>query len=290
MLEVFDRELEKRSIKYGTTFDSKELLDDLYDSVFKGSIYFQDDSLVLKARNELANRINAVKNYDGIVVVPNYLLDKTSVDIYSVNSHINVNGQQLTGEQSNYGYKFNLSYDLNTPKTLSIIGSTGTYNYDVLAGDNVCDYKDYSKFIFSESSGVTFNENSAHFIMNSVYRDGATKDNINGATERYRVSATISNNKLKNLAGLNLKIKNTSGFPITIRLILKGRDLDNTLGSIYLEKDQTRELHFSALDLSDSFRNQIASIAIQLDNVDLINQKLYDTRSFDISDFVFTTK
>ncbi len=61
MLSVYEKLVNEYAEKNGIEIDFNELVNDLYAELFDGAIYYQQDSLLYKARKELANRILSLK-------------------------------------------------------------------------------------------------------------------------------------------------------------------------------------------------------------------------------------
>ncbi|MCQ2399951.1 MAG: DUF4091 domain-containing protein, partial [Clostridia bacterium] len=79
MLSVYERLLNEKAEKYGLTIDLDDYVMDLYDELFDGVDYKDDDELVLIARRTLANRILALKGDMELIATP----IKSGMTIYS---------------------------------------------------------------------------------------------------------------------------------------------------------------------------------------------------------------
>lgn len=62
MLSVYEKLVNEYAEKNGIEIDFNELVNDLYAELFDGAVYYQQDSLLYKARKELANRILSLKS------------------------------------------------------------------------------------------------------------------------------------------------------------------------------------------------------------------------------------
>ena len=296
MIELFEDLVNEKSARYGEEIDSSSLLNDLYDSVFKGSNYFKEDSYVYKARKTLANRILALSSYDTLMAYPSYTDNREYVNVYSVNSSLNINGTSMNGEKCGSGYKYSVMFNKNQAADVEINGRSGTYNYSFSAGSVPDFFSQDSSFVMSDGSSFSYSNGISHFNIVSQYVNGGNADYFNGDTIRFKPSATYLGDDFKNLSTIDFTMKNTSNIPITVKVVAKTNKSDANIGSIYLEAGETRSVHFSALDTNANTRATFKGLSFVLDNVQSIGDganahyELYEDRSFDLLAFSYQTK
>lgn len=67
MLCVYENLVNEYAKKHSVEVSFSSLVNDLYADIFQGAIYYEQDSLLFKAREELANRILSLKNEDKLI-------------------------------------------------------------------------------------------------------------------------------------------------------------------------------------------------------------------------------
>ncbi len=67
MLCVYENLVNEYAKKHSVNVSFSSLVNDLYADIFQGAIYYEQDSLLFQAREELANRILSLKNEDKLI-------------------------------------------------------------------------------------------------------------------------------------------------------------------------------------------------------------------------------
>lgn len=104
MLCVYENLLKEKAEKYGVELDFDDYVADLYNTLFNGVQAYADDALVYQAKEELANRILALQNEDGLVMNLSRQDGKKILRIYTTAQTVMVNGKEARGTAQGDGY------------------------------------------------------------------------------------------------------------------------------------------------------------------------------------------
>ena len=280
MLSVYEKLVEAKATEYGVEIDAGKCLEDLYDSLFVGSSYYNDDSLVVNARRELASRILALKGEDGIVAKNG----KDGFTVYSSKSTLKIDGETKTGEASGNGYKYVLTGKSGEVKI------EGAAEYVVTAKNGVvaAALTDQKEASVTEGSSVTVADGKADVTIVSVYR--SNDETIDGATKRYMPYVQISLAGAEKAGSLDFKVVNTgeSNAEFTVRLVDKDGKVYNA-GSAFIKAGGNRDVHINldATVFTEDIMKNIVAVRLAFANVNDEGTALAANRSFTVSDMRF---
>ncbi len=257
---VFERATEKLAGKYNVSFDSDDFVSDLYDSLFAGTSYYTDDSLLSSAKTELYKRIIAANSADGLLVSR----DNDKIVIYS-SGEAEVNGETLTGTKSGSGYKYEIAADGGK---LNIKTANGEYEYTFGAAEKLTDFAGGRGSVkTTEESKATINGTTgrAELKIVSVSRSDA------GATRRFSPYAEISTGGLSGAKALEFTAENlgTEAAEFNVRLV--GSDgAAITLDSVYLKAGESRKVHITidGTSVTEKFLSGVTAIRFSFANTD----------------------
>ncbi len=135
MLSVYEKLLEEYAKKNNIAdFDFSDYVDDLYSSLFSGVVAYQDDELVYAARQELANRILALKNEGKLIFDPS-TVESIKVTNFAggnesavIKAEYKDNGEEIAAKTKMYRPFYSAKVDsLEAAQTLSFsYTNTGT--------------------------------------------------------------------------------------------------------------------------------------------------------------------
>lgn len=289
LLTIYEELLNERAIKYGTEFDVNQYVDDLYDSLFCGAVYHKDDSLLPKARNELARRIASLQNEDELVFDSYSDGINNNSTIYATCPGLTINNEYKMGEKAGSGYVYHVSTPVNEVKEL-VIKTNYQYNY-TFSNSGIL-FKNGDKFTPTRDSSLTINDdNSLDVSIKSVYMDD--DEEIGGKTQRFMPGIAFKKKDLSDLKNIQFNVTNTSDKEIEVYVYLSNDVADNEVTSVTLKPGQTRYVNINLLRLTDNFLSSVNEWSFKMRNVTTNednNMVLYPERTFKVSPVVYLKK
>ncbi len=284
LLSVYERELNKAETTYGVSFDFEALMNEVYDKVITSALYVSDDEAVLLARQEIANRILALKSDDNLLVNSYLNGDKVTTEIYSLYNSFNINGNDVDSSdivKSNKGYKYVYESNACQVSSLKILGMTSNLTYHISYQDYVSTFKNVNDINVSEGSSIGVENNTLVCEMNSL-----DKGSVN-ANRRFKLFVDIANNDLANVKGIDFTIKNDTAQPLTINVSLDGVTSKYTK-TVYLYPNEERSFHYNFVLEDENKISYASGIKFELENYDSVNESIYSyARNFTISNISF---
>lgn len=282
LLSVYERELAKAEKNYGTSFDYESLMNEVYDSVITNALYVQDDYAVLKAREEVAERILALISDDNLIVNSYISEGKVNTEIYSLYDTLNINGENIADmSKAGRGYKAVYKTALSEEMDLKIVGMTSKINYHIAKKGVVHSFEDIAGIAASEGSTIEAKDGSLLCSMNSLDKGSPN------ANKRFKLYADIANSELQDVRGIDFSIKNESEYPLSISLILDGFT-STYLRTIYLYPKQERRYHYNFVLEDGSKLAKVSGLKFELENFNSETNDIYRyARNFSVSDLTY---
>ena len=277
MLCVYEQLLSEWAAAYGTSVNFDDYVNDLYASLFDEAIYYQDDSLVYMAREELANRILALQNSDGLLVKSEISADgqTTESEIYSTVKTLKINGETVQGTASGTGYKYIVSTATGAgEKTLKIESASKAYVY-TLNQSGAANMQSFNK---NDTTIVTARANGADVTIKAENRGTEAQTTAFRPYVEFRVSDFV------NAKELIFVIKNTTDREIEANVQLAG-DVRETVGGIYLRAGEEKEYRIQLSGVSEDVLSGATHVRIAFTNT--LNGALQQDRTFTIGNIRF---
>ena len=277
MLCVYEQLLNECAAAYGTSVNFDDYVNDLYASLFDEAIYYQDDSLVYMAREELANRILALQNSDGLLVKSEISADgqTTESEIYSTVKTLKINGETVQGTASGTGYKYIVSTATGAgEKTLKIESASKAYVY-TLNQSGAANMQFFNK---NDTTIVTARANGADVTIKAENRGTEAQTTAFRPYVEFRVS------DFANAKELIFVIKNTTDREIEANVQLAG-DVRETVGGIYLRAGEEKEYRIQLSGVSEDVLSGATHVRIAFTNT--LNGALQQDRTFTIGNIRF---
>ena len=277
MLCVYEQLLSEWAAAYGTSVNFDDYVNDLYTSLFDEAIYYQDDSLVYMAREELANRILALQNSDGLLVKSEISADgqTTESEIYSTVKTLKINGETVQGTASGTGYKYIVSTATGAgEKTLKIESASKAYVY-TLNQSGAANIQFFNK---NDTTIVTARANGADVTIKAENRGTEAQTTAFRPYVEFRVS------DFANAKELIFVIKNTTDREIEANVQLAG-DVRETVGGIYLRAGEEKEYRIQLSGVSEDVLSGATHVRIAFTNT--LNGALQQDRTFTIGNIRF---
>ena len=277
MLCVYENLLNERAAAYGTSVNFDDYVNDLYTSLFDEAIYYQEDSLVYMAREELANRILALQNSDGLLVKSEISADgqTTESEIYSTVKTLKINGETVQGTASGTGYKYIVSTATGAgEKTLKIESASKAYVY-TLNQSGAANMQSFNK---NDTTIVTARANGVDVTIKAENRGAEAQTTAFRPYVEFRVS------DFANAKELIFVIKNTTDREIEANVQLAG-DVRETVGGIYLRAGEEKEYRIQLSGVSEDVLSGATHVRIAFTNT--LNGALQQDRTFTIGNIRF---
>ncbi len=240
MLCVYENLLTEYYEKYNLgTLSFNDYVEDLYFSLFNNAIYYTDDSLLYAAREELARRILALQNDDGIFLFEKYENNGIEASVYAELPSLTINGTTVRGIKA--GDKAYV-YSVNTNGVTSI-AVKGDSSEVVFALQKITAVQpDSSVVSVTEGSEYTIDGNSVNAILKAKEFNGSPE-----STKSMNFTPSVSFNiggmvDAKNICAL---IENTASGGVNVFVKLEADGMIYELGSMYLTAGETRTARFN---------------------------------------------
>ena len=268
MLCVLENLLNGYAEKYGfEQINVNDYVADIYDSIFTGATYYTDDSLVYKAREELAKRILALKNGDDLLALTTYNGNQATTEIYTTSSSLCVDGVMVEGVACRGGYKYTIVNPVTVAKTLLLKTDNGEYTHIVKAGGQVADFGDSTqKILVSDTSTVSLSENKANVTIKSVIKSAGGQ--IDGATKRFRPFVSFGTKDLSGAKNVFFSLKNTGETNIEAYIeVVLNNGMVYEIGSVYLPSNESKEVRVHISEALEIDSSQITDMRLSFANV-----------------------
>ncbi|MBQ3046853.1 MAG: DUF4091 domain-containing protein [Clostridia bacterium] len=308
MLCVYEKLLNEYAEKYGIEggLDVNDYVADIYDSLFSGAVYYTDDSLVFKAREELAKRILALKNQDKLVVSTDYDGKDANVTVYTTSPTLSINGEPVSGEVAGEGYKYTKTVSAASAAELNITAANGTYTHGITATAKVTDFASNNTAnavcsgrdgVESTQSTISVDGDKAKVMIRSYYAKGAgyganvDVNGIDGPTSRLMPSITFNVSGFSGANAVHFNIKNTGSTVIELYVhLVMDNDLTEEIGTAYCGLGKSNDVRIQINKLLNVDTTKVKGIKLAFKNVyaDANGyESLWPDREFELSDIWF---
>lgn len=239
MLCVYEDLLADYYAKYNLgTLNFNDYVEDLYFSLFNNAIYYTDDSLVYAAREELAKRILALKNDDGIFLFEKYENDGVKTSVYAHSSSLTINGAAMSGEKvGGNAYAYNV--DTNGAASLTVKSGKTEVSFAL--------QKTSAVSLAKENVAVT--EDSEYTINGQTVRATLKAKEFNGSAESnksmsFTPSVSFGIGGVKDAKSVCASVVNTTSSGVNVFVKLEADGMIYELGSMYLAAGETRTARY----------------------------------------------
>lgn len=308
MLCVYENLLNEYAKKYNIEggLDVNDYVADIYDSLFSGAVYYTDDSLVFKAREELAKRILALKNEDKLVVSTDYDGKNATVNVYTTSNTLKINGETVVGVQAGEGYKYTKTLSTANASTLTIQTENGTYTHGIKATVNATDFAingannavcSGREGVDSTKSSISVSGDKANVMIRSYYAKGAgyganvDVNGIDGPTSRLMPSITFNVEDFTDAKNVYFSVKNTGSTTLEmyVQLIMEN-GISEEIGTAYCGLGKSADIRINISDLLDVDTTKVKAVRLAFKNVyaDANGyESLWPDREFELTDIWF---
>ncbi len=286
MLCVYEKLLNEHAAEYGLgEINLSDYVQDLYDSLFEYANYATDDALIYAAREELAERILALKNEDKLLVCADKNADGTALKIYAKSATLTVNGESKTGEACGAGYVYTLAAD-SSARTISIQTANHSYSYGIASIEGIA----LTETACSTGSTVVVQDGVATASINGGLQGGETE--IGNKTEMFRPYFQVKCNGLNGANILYFTIENTGseGFDGRVELVVGVKK--EIIDTFYCPAGEKKVVQMTIFDSLGIDLSKVSAINVSFKNVlyDMDgNQYLSANKTFTVSN-VFIEK
>lgn len=310
MLCVYENLLNSYAEKYGIDIDFDEYVNDLYDELFDGAMYYTDDSLVYAVRAELAKRILALKNDDQLLTVTSTDGATTKLSVYTTASSLSIDGTPVSGRASGDGYVYEQSVATASAKTLTLTTGNGSYTVKLVATAKLTDFASGIAGITcsgragveSTKSTVAASGNKLNVTIRSYYAKGEGKgygpqvegSGIDGATQRITPSVTFAVNGLENADNIYFTVDNVGSTKLEMYVqLVMDNGITEELTSAYVPCGNSRVVRAYITESYGIDLSKVVGVRIAFKNVFADKNgylDLWDDRVFVLSDLYVDKK
>lgn len=284
MLCVLEDLLNEYTAKYGIApIALNDYVSDLYASLYTGSDYYNDDSLVYEAREELVRRIYALQK-DGILATSDYSSGANKTTVYSTNATLQLNGTTYNGTAiggSTGGYVYEVPAAAVQNGKLTITANETEWTYAAYSVKKL----DLSAATVTEDSTATKNGNTLDLVMKSV---DTGNDNSNMRKKIY-VQFAAGDVAAFNSFSFTITNKMDKGFSADVVAVLKN-GVRKIIGGVYVRPNQeTTVRSYVGAELGLDV-TEIQYFRLEFDNMILDKNKnsvLFGQYTFSLRDVVY---
>lgn len=281
MLCVYEQLLQEKAKEYGVTIDFDDYVNDLYDSLFADASYYTDDSLVVAAREELANRILALKSEDGFMATAG----KGVATIYAAKSSLVIDGETVNGEAIGAGYQYLVENKDAKAKEVKI-EANAEYLVKIPAVQTVVSFaENKGNLKVTDESTVGYADGKAQLSVASVYRSDDKV--LDGATLRFSPNVKLAVEDLANAKSIHFTIENTGNADVDFELrLLNAEGIATKAGTGYVGVGGSREfrIDLDSRTFTEEVLKGITEMRFVFDNVNDDKTALEPTHNFALGD------
>lgn len=283
MLSLYETLLKEKAKEYNIEIDFNDYVSDIYDSLFKGSVYVQNDALIEEARETLANRILALKNDDGLIFLSKQVGNDNQIDVYTSSPLLLINNESIAKETSGKGYH----YSKKLPGTKQEVKVEGYFPYTFSFNESkyLLDYeKPESIYRVTDKSSAVFTKDSVDVHIKSKYvnQEGV----IDGATKRFVPSFSLLNDDFDDVDYLDFVITNNDDIAQEYNLTLGTTYVSESVGGIYLLPHETKSIRVNLKQVLSSAKASATQFTFAFSNVETNDEGKYQLcadRNFTLS-------
>ncbi len=248
MLSIYQQKLNALAEKYSIDIDFDDYVADLYNRLFKGAVSYENsDETLYAVRRELAQRILALDSEDNLLVVKQRDGENASVNVYSTQQTVAIDGKIVGGKPCGQGYLFQVT---NT-------GNSATYKIDT--GVRTVEYVVAAHEVLSVAN-ATLSSGSSYDAENNVFTIKAIEGKY---MDLYRPSISVAVSNV-NATALYFSYQNLSDDEVEFRIVLKTTVGNIDVSSNYCPSGKSRTV--SILFDSDIDWSTVTAIEITFDN------------------------
>lgn len=292
MLCVFEEQYDALVKKYGANeevFNSKKLLNSLYDGLYEGLIYYTEEELVLQAREQVASWTQGMTE-NGLLFNYTKKGANVAVSLYSDADEVYINGLKTTGTNAKYGKAYQRMLALedgNTEISVRLVkdGEVSTYLYNVGAKNYTALQSDtVTTEMVSLSKGSSYDAQTGVFTMKSggeTFADQLT----------FRVQAKIAFNETlakNNIDSLYVEYFNDNDFDVKVRFGYYSGTSTFMIQDYLVRANSS--LTFTDLRVNETQnwnKSEIDGFVLVFENMNE-EQVLFDDRKFRIGNVIYT--
>lgn len=278
------------------TIDSEIYLQDIYASLYEGTIYNENDSLLFDARLEVIRLIQALRSDPKCLVAREVQGEKVSGSVYLADGYgLQVNGEVLSpasrsGAGNKYVYEQSLDEDVYLNITITKDDSI-VQTYQFFAGaktKKVMLNAETAAFAVSDTGSVEFIGNAARIVLKSK---GDTLEDKLTFTPYVRIAGKGITDPLENMDTLTFRLRNDTDETLVIRARLKSGFYLYELSTYTLEPGEEMIVEEEKLYVYRSQLSNFADAVFELctANTDE-NGNLSGDKTFTLSEMYYSLK
>ena len=256
MLSVYEKLLKEKAEIYGVPISFEDCVEDLYASLFSGTQYYNDDALVVTAREKLAQRIMALQS--DLALVPMH--GENSMKFYATVDTLNIDGADVKGSACQGGYEYAVVNEEAKGKTITVStgDTTGTYYLKALKEVTI--------------DGVFKNADSKAIVKENRIEAiicGEEKEN-EGAMARFRPYLQFETEGLKKTSGLSFTINLHNCDEVEGQVLLVMKDMTTRqVGSFLADGEMQKvKIVYHAEKITDEVLADAIGVRISFANTD----------------------
>lgn len=256
MLSIYEELLEEKAFVYGIEIDFESCVEDLYNALFHGAQYYNDESLVIAVREKLAQRILALQSELGLVAIS----DSNATRLYSAADVLTIDGSDIQGTACSGGYEYIIENQEEAGREITVSKGEITATYRVNAS------KDLSiTSASSNSAGKAFvKDGGIEAVITSEEKSNE------GAMARFRPYVQFEVEDLTGTEGIHFTFHSETSEDMEGYVYLVKSDMTTTqIGSFLAdESEQDVEILYHAEKITDEILKDVVAVRISFANVD----------------------
>lgn len=295
MLCALDKIIAEKEAFYSLpngTVSANTYVDDLYKSLYAGTVYNDDDALLYAARRQLAETVTTHRSETKFLVSTSISAGKAISEIYlSRDYEMTVNGNRLrpSGISGN-GLKYTVTQMLDKEAVLDVVVTKGgdiveKHNIFVAAETHSVALDEGVLYV-SDTGEVNYADNTASIVLKS--KGGSLNEIL---TFVPLVGFSGFGNTLDTVGDISFTLTNTMTVPLELRARLKAGYYTYDLSRYTVEAGATQTIVikdvYSYLSVFSSLKD--ATIELYAENIDENSQLLPD-KSFTLFDLNYSVK
>ena len=271
MLSIYEALLEEKAALYGIEVDFQDCVEDLYNTVFHGTLYYSDDALVVAAREKLAQRILALQDEMTLVAVP----ETNGIRLYATSDTLKIDGSAVSGTACTGGYEYIIENQKMAGYEIVVSNGDIAARYRVNASGTLT----IAEVSATSESQINLTYDGIEAVIRSVDKGS------DGATERFSPYVQIKTDSLTGTEGLHFTFHSaTVGDIIGYVSLVMSDGTTKQIGS-FLADDARQEVDivYHKEQISEEILEDAVALRISFDNIDK-EGNLFSDRTFTVND------
>lgn len=262
MLSIYENLLKEKAMLYGIEVDFEACVEDLYNSLFNGTQYYNDDALVVSAREKLAQRILALQSELSLMVVP----EENGIRLYANSAVLNIDSADMNGTECDNGYEYRIVSQEAKGRDITVMVDDMSVSYHLKASMELM-IESVSK---NSDTKASVKENQIEAVICSEEKENE------GAMARFRPYLQFDVKDMVGTSGLHFTVRLRGCDEVEGQVLLVMEDMTTKqVGSFFADEDGEKvQITYHAEKITDEVLADVVAVRISFANTNATGELL----------------